>query len=70
VREYAYDRTSFVGKLNRGLDEAPKRGWTLVSMKNDWNRIFAFENEEHPALQGETGASVPIEAEPVAADVR
>ena len=43
VREFAYDRASFVGKLDRALDEAPKRGWTVVSMKNDWNRIFAFE---------------------------
>jgi len=43
VREFAYDRLSFVGKLDRGLTEAPKRGWTVVSMKNDWKRIFAFE---------------------------
>jgi len=40
VREFAYDRTAATGKLDRGLDEASKRGWTLVSMKNDWNRIF------------------------------
>ena len=40
VREFAYDRAAMIGKLDRGLDEAPKRGWTLVSMKNDWNRIF------------------------------
>jgi len=43
VREYAYDRASFVGKLARGLDEGPKRGWTVVSMKDDWKRVFAFE---------------------------
>lgn len=43
VREYAYDRASFVGKLDRGLNEAPKFGWTVVSMKNDWNRVFAFQ---------------------------
>ena len=42
-REFAYDRKSSVGKLDRGLDEAPKRGWTVVSMKSDWNRVFAFE---------------------------
>ena len=42
-REYAYDRTSAVGRLARGLDEAPKRGWTVVSMKRDWTRIFPFE---------------------------
>lgn len=42
-REYAYDREALVGSLNRGLDEAEERGWLLVSMKNDWNRIFAHE---------------------------
>ncbi|MBZ5537936.1 MAG: haloacid dehalogenase-like hydrolase [Acidobacteriia bacterium] len=45
VREFAYDRASPVGKLDRGLDEAPKRGWTVVSMKDDWKRIFAFEKK-------------------------
>lgn len=39
-REFAYDRDSHVGKLVRGLDEADERGWILVSMKNDWNKIF------------------------------
>ncbi|MEJ2366010.1 MAG: HAD family hydrolase [Deltaproteobacteria bacterium] len=42
-REYAYDRESSIGKLNRGLDEAPKRGWVVVSMKRDWKFIFPFE---------------------------
>ena len=40
VREFAYDRASPVGKLDRALDEAPKRGWTVVSMKNDWKTVF------------------------------
>jgi hypothetical protein len=40
AREVAYDRTSSVGKLDRGLDEGPERGWLLVSMKRDWKRIF------------------------------
>ena len=40
VREYAYDRQSPVGKLVRALDEAPRRGWTVVSMKTDWKTIF------------------------------
>jgi phosphoserine phosphatase len=40
-REYAYDRKSPFGKLDHGLDEGPKRGWTLVSMKNDWKKIYA-----------------------------
>jgi phosphoserine phosphatase/2'-5' RNA ligase len=43
VREYAYDRHAGLGALDRGLDEAPKRGWTLVSMKSDWNRVFSFD---------------------------
>jgi hypothetical protein len=42
-REWAYDRKSSIGKLDRGLDEAPKRGWVVISMKDDWKRIFAFE---------------------------
>lgn len=40
AREWAYDRGSHIGKLERGLDEASKRGWVLVSMKNDWKKIF------------------------------
>ncbi|SHG86873.1 HAD family hydrolase [Ferrimonas marina] len=39
-REWAYDKNSGVGRLNRGLGEAADRGWLLVSMKQDWNRIF------------------------------
>ncbi|MEN7973532.1 MAG: HAD family hydrolase [Verrucomicrobiota bacterium] len=39
-REYAYDRKSHVGKFDRGLTEAPGRGWVVVSMKNDWKMIF------------------------------
>ncbi len=40
VREYAYDRESPVGKLARGLEEGPKRGWTIVSMKDDWKQVY------------------------------
>jgi phosphoglycolate phosphatase-like HAD superfamily hydrolase len=43
AREYAYDRQSAVGKLDKALDEALKRGWTVVSMKSDWKRIFPFD---------------------------
>jgi hypothetical protein len=38
-REFAYDRESHIGKLDKGLDEAPARGWTVISMKDDWARI-------------------------------
>ncbi len=43
VREWAYDRQSPIGRLDKGLDEATARGWTVVDMKQDWKRIFAFE---------------------------
>jgi phosphoglycolate phosphatase-like HAD superfamily hydrolase len=39
-REYAYDRQSLVGKLDKALDEAAERGWTVVDMKADWTTIF------------------------------
>src|SRR5262245_3728334 len=39
-REYAYDRNSHIGKLDKAWDEGVKRGWTIVDMKRDWNRIF------------------------------
>jgi len=42
-REWAYDRDSAIGRLARGLDEAADRGWIVASMKNDWNRVFAWE---------------------------
>jgi hypothetical protein len=42
-REWAYDRKSSIGKLDRGLDEAAKRGWVVVSMQRDWKSIFPFE---------------------------
>ncbi len=44
-REWAYDRESHIGKLNRGLDEGPRRGWTIVDMRDDWRIIFPFEKE-------------------------
>jgi hypothetical protein len=40
-REYAYDRKSSIGRLERGLDEAASRGWVVVSMKDDWRRVYA-----------------------------
>ena len=39
-REFAYDRTSHIGRLAKGLDEGPKRGWTITSMKRDWKTIY------------------------------
>ena len=39
VREYAYDRDSSVGKLDKALDEGVAKGWTIADMKNDWKTI-------------------------------
>jgi hypothetical protein len=39
-REYAYDRTDKLAKLNTAWDEAVAKGWTVVSMKDDWRTIF------------------------------
>ncbi len=39
-REWAYDRESHIGKLDKGLDEATATGWTVVDMKKDWKRIY------------------------------
>jgi hypothetical protein len=39
-REWAYDRTSHIGKLDKGLDEATQRGWTVVDMRKDWKDHF------------------------------
>lgn len=39
-RENAYDRDSHFGRLARGLDEASARGWTIVSIKNDWKVVY------------------------------
>ncbi|QPH41944.1 haloacid dehalogenase-like hydrolase [Pedobacter endophyticus] len=38
--EWAYDRKSAVGKLDRALNDADKNGWLVVDMKNDWNKIY------------------------------
>lgn len=40
-REWAYDRKSHIGRLDKALDEAPKRGWTVVSIQRDWKEIFS-----------------------------
>jgi phosphoserine phosphatase len=42
-REFAYDRKSHIGTLDKAWDEAKAKSWTVVSMKNDWKKIFAFE---------------------------
>jgi len=44
-REYAYDRQSPVGRLDKALDEARQRKWTVVDMKADWNTIYPFQRK-------------------------
>jgi phosphoglycolate phosphatase-like HAD superfamily hydrolase len=43
IREFAYEASS-MGKLEVALTEAAAKGWTVVDMKNDWNRVFPFES--------------------------
>ncbi len=42
-REWAYDRNSSIGRLDKGLDEARVKGWTVVDMKQDWKFIYPHE---------------------------
>lgn len=42
-REWAYDRKSPIGQLDKALDEAPKRGWLILDMKQDWKVIYPFQ---------------------------
>ena len=44
-REFAYDRQSHVGKLDKALDEAGIRGWVIVDMKSDWNAVYPPEKQ-------------------------
>lgn len=43
AREWAYDRQSKIGRLDKALDEAKSQGWTVVDMASDWARIYPFE---------------------------
>lgn len=42
-REWTYDRTSFIGQLDKAWDEAGTKNWTVVDVKQDWRRVFPFE---------------------------
>jgi len=46
-REWAYDRDTHVGRLDKALDEAHARGWTVVDMKQDWNLVYPHVQHEH-----------------------
>jgi hypothetical protein len=42
-REWAYDRKSSIGHLDKALDEARAKSWSIVDMKKDWKRIYPFD---------------------------
>ena len=46
IREWAYDRNSSVGRLDKGLDEAKSNGWSIIDMKKDWKVVYPFEIED------------------------
>lgn len=43
IREFSYDRDSHIGKLSKGLDDAPQNNWLIIDMKSDWNKVFNFK---------------------------
>ena len=43
LREWAYDRESHVGRLDKGLEVAADKGWTLVDMSKDWKVVYPYE---------------------------
>jgi len=45
-REWAYDRQSSIGQLNKGLDEAQAKGWLVVDMKKDWKKVYPDETKQ------------------------
>ena len=50
-REWAYDRQSQVGKLDKALDEAKSRGWTIVDMAAEWRKVYPFESATPEQVQ-------------------
>ncbi len=44
-REWAYDRNSSIGRLDKGLDEAKAKGWTIVDMRQDWKVVYPSEKK-------------------------
>ncbi|MEM7008581.1 MAG: HAD family hydrolase, partial [Thermodesulfobacteriota bacterium] len=43
-REWAYDKDSHIGRLDKALVQANEKGWTVVDMKEDWKVIFPFDS--------------------------
>ena len=46
TREWAYDRDSTVGRLDRGLDDAATHGWLVIDMASEWNQVFPEEMQD------------------------
>ena len=46
-REWAYDRESKIGKLDKALDAAKQGNWTVVDMAKEWQRVYPFESQSH-----------------------
>ncbi len=67
-REWAYDRQSHIGKLDKTLDEASAKGWTVVNMKDDWQTIFpvAFLTPTGPEDKKGNGSPTgrPVQPQP------
>ena len=76
VREYAYGPAKGLPDVKLGAftqalyDQTKKDGWTVVSMKNDWNRIFAFEEAKETVRQKVAPVTVQTEFEPVGLAVK
>jgi hypothetical protein len=45
-REWAYDRESPVGRLDKALDDAQQKGWTIVDMAREWKVVYPWENRQ------------------------
>jgi hypothetical protein len=47
IREWAYDRDSHIGRLDKGIEESKAKGWNLVDMKSEWKVIYPYELEKN-----------------------
>lgn len=56
MREYAYDRKSSIGRLDKALDAAPANGWIVIDMKKDWKTVFPPVKQQAPADGGADGS--------------
>ena len=53
-REWAYDRKSSIGHLDTALDEAKRKGWTVVDMKKDWKAVYPFHRHSGDVSKSES----------------